>query len=74
MAPIDRPAARKTPIWSLLSSDPLLFDLSGFEATQPEGSKAEARPDARCCYLVSPPHNVIDQLKAMRAPGESYGT
>ena len=35
-------------------------------------SKAEARPDGKGDYLVALPHWVIDRLKALRGPGDSY--
>jgi hypothetical protein len=41
-------------------------------ATLPKGSKADARPDGKGGYLITLPRSVIDRLKAMRGPGESY--
>jgi hypothetical protein len=36
------------------------------------GSKADVRPDGKGGYLITLPPRVIDALKAMRGPGESY--
>ena len=33
---------------------------------------AETRPDGRGGYLITLPRGVLDGLKAMRGPGESY--
>jgi hypothetical protein len=41
-------------------------------ATLPSGSKADVRPDGKGGYLITLPPRVIDALKAMRGPGESY--
>jgi hypothetical protein len=41
-------------------------------ATFPEEWRAEARPDEKGGYLLTLPHSVIDLLKAIRGPGESY--
>lgn len=38
----------------------------------PKGAKAEARPDGKGGYLVTLDRNVLDRLKALREPGESY--
>jgi hypothetical protein len=46
--------------------------LRGDRGELPEGSKAEARPDGKGDYLVALPHCVIDRLKALRGPGDSY--
>jgi hypothetical protein len=35
-------------------------------------SKADAHPDAKGGYLVTLPHGVVDRLKHLRGPGESY--
>jgi hypothetical protein len=37
-----------------------------------EGSKADARPDGKGGYLIVMPHAILDRLKTMRGPGESY--
>jgi hypothetical protein len=41
-------------------------------ATLPEGLRAQARPDSKGGYLVTLPRGLLDRLKAMRGPGESY--
>jgi hypothetical protein len=41
-------------------------------ATPPEGLRAEARPDGKGRYLVTLPHGIVDRLKALGGPGESY--
>jgi hypothetical protein len=41
-------------------------------ATLPERSMAEARQDGRGGYLLTLPRGVLNRLKAIRAPGESY--
>jgi hypothetical protein len=38
----------------------------------PEDREAERRPDGKGGYLVTLPHGVLDRLKALRGPGESY--
>ena len=43
--------------------------LSAIAATLPE---AERRPDGKGGFLVTLDHRLLDQLKAMRGPGESY--
>jgi hypothetical protein len=45
---------------------------TAIEATLADGYEAEARPDGKGGYLVTLPHDVLDRLKAMRGPGESY--
>ena len=45
---------------------------AAIEATFAKGSKADARPDGKGGYLIVLPHAVLDRLKALRAPGESY--
>jgi hypothetical protein len=37
-----------------------------------EGSKGDARPDGKGGYLIVLPHAILDRLKTMRGPGESY--
>ena len=37
-----------------------------------EGSKADARPDGKGGYLIVLSHAILDRLKTMRGPGESY--
>jgi hypothetical protein len=46
--------------------------LAAIAATLPEGREAERRPDGKGAYFVTLPRGVLDRLKAMRAPGESY--
>jgi len=38
----------------------------------PEGREAERRPDGKGGYFITLPHGVIDRLKALRGPGQSY--
>ena len=42
------------------------------KATLAKGSTADARPDGKGGYLIVLPHAVLNRLKAMRGPGESY--
>ena len=37
-----------------------------------EGSKGDARPDGKGGYLIVLSHAILDRLKTMRGPGESY--
>ena len=37
-----------------------------------EGSKGDARPDGNGGYLIVLSHAILDRLKTMRGPGESY--
>jgi hypothetical protein len=46
--------------------------LAAIEATLPDGREADRRPDGKGGYLVTLPHDVLDRLRAMRGPGESY--
>jgi hypothetical protein len=46
--------------------------LARSRARCPEGSEAEARSDGKGGYLVTLPHDVLNRLKAIRGPGESY--
>jgi hypothetical protein len=55
--------------WSLSSSRQKPLPQSH---TFPDGSKAEARPDGKGSYLGTLDRNVLDRLKALRGPGESY--
>jgi hypothetical protein len=41
-------------------------------AALPHGCKIELRPDGYGGYVVTLPNGVLDRLKAMRCPGESY--
>ena len=41
-------------------------------ATLPEELQAETWPDGKGGYFITLPHGVLDRLKAMRGPGESY--
>jgi hypothetical protein len=47
---------------------------AAIEATLPEGSEADGRPDGKGGYLVTLPHGVIDRLKAIRGPARSTAT
>ena len=38
----------------------------------PDGREAERRSDGKGGYFVTLPHAVVDRLKALRGPGESY--
>ena len=46
--------------------------IAAIEATLADGYEAEARPDGKGGYLVTLDRNVLDRLRAMRGPGESY--
>jgi hypothetical protein len=46
--------------------------LAAIAATLPAGRAADARPDGKGGYLFVLPHALLDRLKAMRGPGESY--
>ena len=37
-----------------------------------EGSMDDARPDGKGGYLILLPHAILDRLKTMRGPGETY--
>jgi hypothetical protein len=37
-----------------------------------EASRPELRPDGKGGYLVTLPHGVLDRLRAVRGPGDSY--
>jgi hypothetical protein len=41
-------------------------------ATLPKGSRADARPDGKGGYLVTLDRTVLDRLRELRGPGESY--
>ena len=41
-------------------------------ATLPENRDAEARPDGNGGYLLTLDRGMLDRLKALRGPGESY--
>jgi predicted CopG family antitoxin len=41
-------------------------------ATLADESRAETRPDGKGGFLITLPHSVMDRLKALRGPGESY--
>jgi hypothetical protein len=43
-----------------------------FTATLPEGLRAQARPDGKGGYLIVLPRDVLERLKALRGPGDSY--
>jgi hypothetical protein len=46
---------------------------AAIEATLPEGSEADGRPDGKGDYLWSRCHHgVLDRVKAIRGLGESY--
>ncbi len=45
---------------------------AAIESTIAKGSKADAHPDGRGGFYVTLPRDVLDQLKALRGPGESY--
>ena len=45
---------------------------ASIEGTLVEGSKGDARPDGKGGYLIVVPHAILDRLKTMRGPGESY--
>jgi hypothetical protein len=34
--------------------------------------ETDARPDGKGGYLIVMPHAILDRLKTMRGPGESY--
>jgi hypothetical protein len=46
--------------------------LAAIEATLPDGREAERRPNGKGGYFITLPHGVVDWLKAIRDPGESY--
>jgi len=46
--------------------------LSAIAATLPDNREAERRPDGKGGFLVTLDHRLLDRLKAMRGPGESY--
>ncbi len=45
---------------------------AAIEATLPNGTQGEARPDGKGGYAIVLPHGVLNRLKAMRGAGESY--
>jgi hypothetical protein len=53
-----------------ISITPAAF--AAIEATIPKGWKAELRPDGHGGYLITLPNGVLDKLRALRGPGESY--
>jgi hypothetical protein len=53
-----------------ISITPAAF--AAIEATLLRGSKAGACPDGKGGYLIILPHDVLNRLKALRGPGESY--
>jgi hypothetical protein len=53
-----------------ISITPAAF--AAIKATLPKESHAETRPDGRGGYLITLPHGVLNRLKAMRGPRESY--
>ena len=46
--------------------------LSAIAATLPEGREADRRPDGKCGYSVTLPCAMLNRLKSLRGPGESY--
>ena len=46
--------------------------LAAIETTLPQGSKAGALPDGRGGYLVTLDSGVLDPLRALRGPRETY--
>jgi hypothetical protein len=46
--------------------------LSAIAATLPEGREADRRPDGKCGYSVTLPRAMLNRLKSLRGPGESY--
>jgi hypothetical protein len=45
---------------------------AAIEATLPKGSKGDARPDGKGGYLVTLDRTVLDRLRELRGPSESY--
>jgi hypothetical protein len=45
---------------------------AAIEATVSDGSEAKARTDGKGGYLVTLPRAMLDRLKSLRGPGESY--
>jgi hypothetical protein len=43
-----------------------------FNATLSAGTEADARPDGKGGFQITFAHDVLDKLKALRGPGESY--
>jgi hypothetical protein len=46
--------------------------LAAIEATSPDGREADRRPDGRGGYLIRLPRGVLDRLRSLCGPGESY--
>ena len=46
--------------------------LVAIAATLPDNREAERRPDGNGSFLVPLDHRLLDRLKAMGGPGESY--
>ena len=46
--------------------------LAAIAATLTDSRDAERRPDGKGGFLVTLDHRLLDRLKAMRDPGESY--
>jgi hypothetical protein len=53
-----------------ISLTPAAF--AALKATLPKGSKAELSPVGQGEYLVTFPNGVLDRLRALRGPSESY--
>jgi hypothetical protein len=59
-------------IWCVVTISITAEALVAIAATLPDTREADARPDGKGGYLIVLPHAVLDRLKAMRGPGESY--
>jgi hypothetical protein len=46
--------------------------LAALAATLPDDREADQRPDGKGGYRITLPHSVIERLKAIRGPGETY--
>lgn len=46
--------------------------IAAIAGTLPSERVADRRPDGKGGYFITLPHGVVDRLKALRGPGESY--
>ena len=46
--------------------------LAAIAGTLPDGREADHRPDGKGGFFITLPHGVVDRLKALRGPGQSF--